>query len=119
MKIAISAQKPGLDGEVDPRFGRARWIVTYDLGSGTVESIDNTENLNATQGAGIKVAELVVERGCEAVLTGHLGPKAFDVLHAAGVSGFNNAFGTVRQAVEAYQKGDLPRVDHADVSGHW
>lgn len=119
MKIAVSAQKPGLDSEVDPRFGRARWIVIYDMESGEVESLDNTENLNAIQGAGIKVAELVVEKECQVVLTGHLGPKAFGVLKASGVRGFNNASGTVRQAIEDFKRGDLEEAEQADVSSHW
>ena len=63
--------KPELDNEVDP-FWPARWIVIYDTENGKVESIDNSENLNAVQGAGIKTAELVVEKDCQVVLTGHL-----------------------------------------------
>ena len=119
MKIAVSARKPGLEAEVDPRFGRARWIVTYDTESKAVESFDNTENYNAAQGAGIKAAELVVEKGCKVVLTGHLGPKAFDVLKRASVKGYNNASGTVKEAIKAYEQGLLPEAEKADVKGHW
>lgn len=119
MKIAVSAQKPELDNEVDPRFGRARWIVIYDTENGKVESIDNSENLNAVQGAGIKTAELVVEKDCQVVLTGHLGPKAFKVLKAAGVRGYNKARGTVRQAIEAFKRSELKEAKEADVNSYW
>jgi predicted Fe-Mo cluster-binding NifX family protein len=111
MKIAVSALEPGLDSMVDPRFGRARWIVIYDTENERVESIDNRDNLNAVQGAGIKVAELVVEKGCQVVLTGHLGPKAFNVLKASNVKGYNNASSTVRKAIEAFKRGELDKAE--------
>ena len=51
--------------------------------------MDNTPNLNATQGAGIQAAESVAWLGVETLITGHGGPKAFQVLSAAGIKVFN------------------------------
>lgn len=119
MKIAISAQGPGLDAQVDPRFGRARWLVIYDTESKQVESLDNSTNYNAAQGAGIKAAELVAAKDCAAVLTGHLGPKAFAVLKKAEIKGYNEAGGKVKDAIADYQQGKLQEIFEADVQGHW
>jgi predicted Fe-Mo cluster-binding NifX family protein len=94
-------------------------LVIYDSETGEVESINNSQNFNAAQGAGIKAAELVADRGCAVVLTGHLGPKAFDVLKKAGIKGYNNAAGKVKEAVAAFQNGKLQEVMEADVEGHW
>jgi len=80
MKIAITSRDPGLDGTVDPRFGRASCFVVVDTETGAHETRRNTQNLNAAQGAGIQAAQAVAHMGAEAVLTGHVGPKAFSTL---------------------------------------
>jgi predicted Fe-Mo cluster-binding NifX family protein len=69
-------------------------------------------------GAGIQAAQFVVNHGADAVLTGNLGPNAFDVLQAAGVPGYLVAGGTVRQAVDAYRAGELQPMGEANVGAH-
>lgn len=110
MIIAISAQEPGLAAPVDPKFGRAKWLVIYDTETKKVENIDNSHNASLTQGAGIKTAELVAKHNCQVVLTGHLGPKALKVLQQAGIDGYNGIEGTVQDAINAWQEGSLPKA---------
>jgi hypothetical protein len=59
-----------------------------------------------------------VNQGAEAVLSGNLGPNAFDVLQAANVPGFLVSGGTVRQAVEAYKAGQLQPMGGPNVGAH-
>ena len=55
MKVAVTAYGPGLESEVDPRFGRARYILVVDSDSGgLVETLDNEKNMNAMGGAGVQ-----------------------------------------------------------------
>jgi predicted Fe-Mo cluster-binding NifX family protein len=108
-----------MEAGVDPRFGRAAKFVVVDLDTGAVESIDNAQNVNAAQGAGIQAAQNVANLGVGALITGHCGPKAFRVLSAAGVKIHAGASGTVAEAVEKYKKGELTELDSADVEGHW
>jgi len=119
MKVAITAQGPGLDSPVDPRFGRARHFVLIDTDSGEFSAHDNAQNLNAPQGAGIQTAQAVARLGAEAVLTGHVGPKAFATLRAGKVAVFTGVTGTVREAVERFKAGELHAAETADVEGHW
>lgn len=119
MKIVITAQNPSADSPVDPRFGRAKHFIVADTASGEFVAHDNAQNLNAPQGAGIQAAQAVARLGAEAVLTGHVGPKAFAVLQAAGVAIYTGAAGTVREAIEAFQSGRLQTATVADVEGHW
>ena len=119
MKIAITSQGEGLDSEVDPRFGRGRFFIVMDTGSGALEAVDNNQNLNLAQGAGIQAAETVARLDVEAVLTGHCGPKAFRALSAAGIKVYAGAGGTVGQAVEKFKKGELALAEGPDVEGHW
>ncbi|OQX61259.1 MAG: dinitrogenase iron-molybdenum cofactor biosynthesis protein [Desulfococcus sp. 4484_241] len=119
MKIAITAKGPDLDAEVDPRFGRAAWIIIVNPSSLEFEAIDNSANANAFKGAGIQAATLVHDKGAEALLTGFCGPNAFKVLESAGVKVANDVTGTVRQAVAAFNEGRITFTDRANVEGHW
>jgi predicted Fe-Mo cluster-binding NifX family protein len=119
MKLAVTSQGPQLTSAVDARFGRAGWFVVVDTETGQASAVDNSVNLNAAQGAGIQAGKKVVELGVEAVVTGHVGPKAFATLQAGGVAIYTGATGTVAQAVEQFKAGTLKRAASADVEGHW
>ncbi len=119
MKIAISAKGNGLDDDVDPRFGRAAYLIIVDPDTLAFKTVDNTHNVNAMQGAGIQAARIVVEEGAEVILTGHCGPKAFVTLQAAKVKVAVNVSGKVREAIEKYKKGEVSYADNPNVQGHW
>ena len=119
MKVVVTAQGCNLDSLVDPRFGRARYFLLIDTETGDFIAHDNVQNLNATQGAGIQAAQLVVQLGAESVLTGNVGPKAFTTLQAGQVAVHPGATGTVRQALEELRSGRLQRAGKATVEGHW
>ena len=119
MKIVVTSQGPTLESDVDPRFGRARCFIVADTETGEFCAVDNEQNLNAAQGAGIQAAQLVAAQGVEAVVTGHCGPKAFQVLTAGGIKIFNGADGTVADAIERFKSGELAEAGGADVLGHW
>jgi len=119
MKVAITSTGEDLQSGVDPRFGRARWFVVVDTESDASEALDNEQNLNAMQGAGVQAAQNVSEAGVEAVITGNVGPKAFSVLGAAGIKIYTGATGTVADALEAFKAGKLEAAGGANVESHW
>jgi predicted Fe-Mo cluster-binding NifX family protein len=119
MKIAVSTTGNSLDAELDQRFGRAPRFLIVDTDSGNVEVVDNVQNLNAAQGAGIQSAMTIAGTGAQAVITGHCGPKAFRVLTEAGIKIYNTEAKTVREAMTLYSDGKLTAADNADVEGHW
>jgi len=119
MKLAVTASGSTLDALLDARFGRASYFMVVDPETLAHEAYDNVQNLNAAQGAGIQAAQQVAGFGVDAVITGHCGPKAFQVLTAAGISIVVGAQGTVLDAVNDYNKGVLMPVTEADVEGHW
>ena len=118
-RIAITAQGTDMQSQVDPRFGRARHFIVVDTHSGDFTAYDNQVNANAMQGAGIQAGRKVVELAVVGLITGHIGPKAFDTLQAGGVQVYSGASGTVEDAFKAFQSGQLEPVKDADVSGHW
>ena len=119
MKSAVTSQGPDLDSGVDPRFGRAQCFVVVDTETGELACHDNSQNLNAVQGAGVQAGQNIAQLGVEAVVTGNVGPKAFAVLQAAGISVHIGASGTVRDAVEEYKAGRLECAGKANVEGRW
>jgi len=119
MKIAITTSGNDLDAPLDTRFGRAPKFLIYDLKAKTFEIVDNEQNLNAAQGAGIQSAQNIARQGVTGLVTGHCGPKAFRVLIAAGIKIYNTNATTVLEALELYVAGRLAESTNADVEGHW
>jgi predicted Fe-Mo cluster-binding NifX family protein len=119
LKIAFTTSGNDLSAPLEGRFGRTPKFLVYDLDAGSFEVIDNTQSLNAAQGAGIQAAETVVRSGAQALVTGHCGPKAFRALRAAGVKIFTTDAATVAEALERHKAGKLSEAGGADVEGHW
>ncbi len=119
MKIAVSSTGTDLDSPVDPRFGRAAFILIVDSETFDYEVLDNSENINALKGAGIQAASMISNKKSEILLTGFCGPNAFTALNAAKIGVANNADGSVRDAVTAFLEGKMPLSDKANVEGHW
>jgi predicted Fe-Mo cluster-binding NifX family protein len=119
MKIAFTTSGSELTAPLDSRFGRAPKFLIYDLDSGAFDMIDNSQNLNAAQGAGIQAAETVARSGAACVITGHCGPKAFRVLAAAKIKIYNTDAATVADALKGFLDNKLKQAENADVEGHW
>jgi predicted Fe-Mo cluster-binding NifX family protein len=114
MKIAISVTGNALSAEIDPRFGRARGFLFIDDEAEGFEYAANP-NIDATGGAGIQTAQMVVDGGSEAVITGNVGPNAYRVLETAGVKVFTGASGTAERALAEYREGKLAAAGSATV----
>lgn len=119
MKLAISSDGESLRSAVDPRFGRAKFFLVVDTETHAVAAVGNAVNLNAAQGAGIQAGKRIVELGVQALITGHVGPKAFATLQAGRVEIYTGATGSVADAVEQFKAGKLGAAQTADVGGHW
>ena len=118
-KIAVSSEGPDMDARVDPRFGRAAGFMIIDPDTMAFEYVDNGSSQVMAQGAGIQAAEIVAATGARILLTGFVGPKAFQALNAAGITiGQNVDNLTVRQAVQRFQAGDVPVADAPNSRGH-
>jgi predicted Fe-Mo cluster-binding NifX family protein len=119
MKIAFTTSGDKVEAPLDSRFGRAPKFLVYDLEAETFVVIDNKQNLNAAQGAGVQSATAVANTGAQALVTGHCGPKAFQVLKTAGIKVYNTDAATVAEALEQYRSGRLAEAESSDVEGHW
>ena len=76
MKICVSAVANSLDAQLDPRFGRCPYFVIVDLESMQFEAIPNDAS-GAMGGAGIQAAQTIAGKGVTVLITGNVGPNAF------------------------------------------
>ena len=108
--IAVSSEGPSLEDLVDPRFGRAGGflIASYEEGKDAPEIsyLDNGDSQLLSQGAGIATTEHLAQAGVNVVLSGYVGPKAFEALRAADIAVVQNMDGmTVGEALGKYRAG--------------
>ena len=120
MIIAITAAGPTMDGSFDQHFGRAPYFVIVDSETEKViKDYDNVQNLQAVQGAGVESAKVMVDFDVEVVLTGHVGPKALDVLKMGNINAYKVDAVLVKEALAKYKEKNVSSIHEADVRGHW
>jgi predicted Fe-Mo cluster-binding NifX family protein len=119
MKIAVTATGTNLDAPLDPRFGRAQYILIVDENETLLEAVDNSRNVNAMRGAGIQAGKILADKKVDVLLTGHCGPNAFTTLKAAGIKVGVEQSGTVREALARYMRNEVRFADGPNVEGHW
>jgi len=68
MKIAVSSKGTNLESQIDPRFGRASFLLVVDTDTMGFEVIDNSINVQAFKGAGIKAATSLADKGAKVLL---------------------------------------------------
>jgi predicted Fe-Mo cluster-binding NifX family protein len=114
MKVAISSTGPDLEAQIDMRFGRCRYFIMVDTESLEFEALDNA-NVAAAGGAGIRSAQLIADKGSEALISGNVGPNAFNVLSAAGIKVYSQASGSIKEALDKLKNGELTETTEPNV----
>jgi len=113
-KVCVTSEGNNLDSKVDPRFGRCQYFIIVDTDTLEFEVIPNS-NIEAAGGAGIQSAQVVAEKQVKAVLTGNVGPNAFQALQAAGINIITGVSGTIKEALEKYKKGEFTPTQKSTV----
>ena len=106
MKLCITSKEDNIDSDLDPRFGRCQYFIIKDTENDNYEIIKNN-NIDATGGAGIQSAQLIVSKQVNTLLTGKVGPNALRVLDSAGVKIISDVSGSVKEVIENFDKGLL------------
>lgn len=106
MRICVTSEGDNLDSQVDSRFGRCQYFIVADTETLEFEAIRNP-NLDAMGGAGVQSGQLVASKQVKAVITGNVGPNAFQTLQAAGIDVITGVSGTIKDVIDKYKKGKL------------
>jgi predicted Fe-Mo cluster-binding NifX family protein len=110
MRVGISATGRDLDARVDDRFGRCPWFLVVDSDSSEFTAL---ENLHAEEGmgAGMGAAKDLIDARVDAVISGQVGPKAYEVLKAVNIDIFLVSGSiTVKDALERLERGELRKM---------
>jgi predicted Fe-Mo cluster-binding NifX family protein len=111
MKIILTSTTDNIKGDIDPRFGRAAYLLVMDTDTNECKAQTNP-GLNASGGAGIQAAQFASDHGVQVAISGDFGPNAFKALEAAGIAMY--LYGncqTIKAAIEQFKAGKLVRVD--------
>ena len=118
MKICVTSIGGTLDSDVDSRFGRCNYFLIIETDTMSFKSISN-ESAMTSGGAGIQAAQTVAKAGVKVVITGNMGPNAFQTLSAAGIMVFTGIDGNIKEAVEKYKKGEMKETTTPSVGSHF
>ncbi|MEA4968653.1 hypothetical protein SDC9_153429 [bioreactor metagenome] len=110
MKIAVSATGQNKESILDRRFGRCDYFLIFDTENGEVKAIGNNGVLSGG-GAGIAAASQVIEENAEAIITGNLGPNAFELIEKAGIKSYSCVELPAFKAVEMLKENQLTEIN--------
>ena len=117
MRIAVTATKPAMDADIDPRFGRCQYFVLVDPETMQFEAIQNPGTTGGG-GVGIDTAQFIAGKEVDTIITGNCGPNAYKALSAAGIKVIVNVTGKVQDAIESYKSGKLQASSQPNVEAH-
>jgi len=118
MRICVTAAGNTLDAPIDPRFGRAPYFVIVNSETMAFEAVPNVA-AGAMSGAGIQAAQTIAGKGVNVLITGNVGPNAFQALSSAGIRIVVGAYGAVGEVIEKYKRGELRETGAPTVGGHF
>lgn len=106
MRILMPVGDSNLEGDLDESLGRCQYFLLYDTETEEEQYIDNGAR-TSQGGAGVLAGQLIVDSGCEALITKRCGLKAGQVLDGAGLAVYEAGDLTIRGNIEAFKRGDL------------
>ena len=110
MKIAISACGDSLTAKAHALFGRCDYFMIVDTDTGEARALKN-KSADASTGAGTACAQELFSAEVKAVVSGKVGPNAYEVLKAAGVAIHLAPPGlSVLEVLEKFKAGSLPEM---------
>lgn len=117
MKIAISATGKTLDSLMDLKFGRCQYFLIYDPENKQVSCRENKGQLSEG-GAGIAAAQQLIDEKVDLVITGSLGPNAFELINKAGIKAYRGENVSIKNILDKHDKCELSEIKQPGQSHH-
>jgi len=115
MKIALSSSGKTLKDFLDSRFGRCKYFLIYDTEKDKVTVLENAAK-NAGGGAGIVAAQQIIDESTDVLITGHLGPNAYDMIKDSGIKAYKGENISSNILIKKYKNGELSEIKEAGQS---
>lgn len=110
MKIAISSYGKNINDLLNKRFGRCEFFQIYDTINNKIKVIEN-DGLKSEGGAGIAASQQLVDENIDVLLTGNLGPNAFEIIEKAKILVYKSEETSVKDALEKFKNNQLPKIN--------
>ncbi len=117
MKIAISATGKTTENLLDMRFGRCEYFQIHDTESKEIKILEN-EGQNSSGGAGIVASNQLIDEKIDVIITGNLGPNAFELIEKSGIKAYKCGNMVIGSVLEKYKKGELKEIKIASPAHH-
>lgn len=119
MRIAIPVDEKNIDSSICVSFGRTPYFLIYDTDTKKSEFFDNGA-AKSTGGAGIKAAQILVDKKADIIITPRCGENAANVLKSAEIKIFKSNGSSIKDNIDAYVSGNLSLLDniHPGFHGH-
>jgi len=109
MKIAVTAAGEGLTSPVFGEFAQTPFLLLVDMDTMECVSIPHSPAPDSDQ----DLARMILEHRCEAVITGKLEKKAFDMLADEAVTRYSGTGMTAAYALDAMESRELDLIRNA------
>ncbi|MBC2398669.1 NifB/NifX family molybdenum-iron cluster-binding protein [Clostridium tetanomorphum] len=117
MKIAISATGKTNKDLLDMRFGRCEYFQIHDTESKEVKVLEN-EGQNSSGGAGIAASNQLIDEKIDVIITGNLGPNAFELIEKAGIKAYKCGNININSVLDKYNNGELEEIKMSGPAHH-
>ncbi len=115
MKLAITSTGQKLSDDHDPRFGRCSYFLIYDTEQGLLKAVENKGVLSGG-GAGIAASQQIIDEQVEVVLTGNMGPNAYNLMKSSGIKVYQCKAGSCQSTLDDFNQSKLTEVNEAGPS---
>ena len=111
MKIAISSMDKSIEGNVSDVFARCPYFIIVEIENQKIEKFEaiKNESENQMSGVGISADQLMAEKNVNAVITGYVGPRAFDVLKQFNIEIYTGS-GAIKEVLQEFINGELKKL---------
>ncbi|OPJ57673.1 NifB/NifX family molybdenum-iron cluster-binding protein [Clostridium oryzae] len=117
MKIAISAAGKDIESLLDTRFGRCEYFQIHDTVSGNINVIEN-RGKTSSGGAGIAASNQLISENVDVVITGNLGPNAFELIEKAEIKAYKSESIAIKLVLDKYKNGELEEIKISGPAHH-
>jgi predicted Fe-Mo cluster-binding NifX family protein len=117
MKIVISSTGKTSESLLDIRFGRCEYFQIHDTENGEVKILEN-KGQNSSGGAGIVASNQLIEEKVDVIITGNLGPNAFELFEKSGIKAYKCGEIAITLVLEKYNKRELEEIKMSGPAHH-
>ena len=111
MKIAISSTGKDINSNVSDVFGRCPYFVIAEIRDKKIINVEVMQNISVKQMSrvGISVAQTIAEKDVATIITGNIGPRAWDVLKQFSIEVYLGS-GPIKEVLQKFMDHKLEKV---------